>query len=722
MNFKKINLLKNLFLFLVVLLSMNSCHEEDLDSVVTTTTEQINVDNYNIYSTSYKHLKGDNAILDQKLKSINKGNVIDLQLRTDSELYNFSFEEEQVQVIETNNYTSYTFLVLRDDQTPFMIENYMLIQYDDGNYNQYLISYNYTYSADGEKLFSDENTVITEIFDDSLIQSRITCVPELVDSFETTICTNMICTGGANHDINEYSDCDCVWNTTLNCNPPSIDCGENTIFIYEENCSGSDVNPNNPNNTTNPGGSTTGNTFIAVPNKTETINVQEELIDDLQLERLIDQPLINWINDVNNTVETTLLYNYVNDNRLEDGSVSQEAIDFSIKFIGISDQVSDLSVLSTVFEHKSFTRVIGNILTASLSKVFTEHSEAFNEVADIDTLSLTDWQMISEKALELYEILPAYPNGIVIGQNDLSIEHQNLVTFNSTIIVFLPHIKSLTFNHWPTTAEQWSAIATILGQFLIELGLAVIPGSSIIDVTNGLEEGDYWAVTIGIAGLVVDAFGGTIIKIIGKVGKVAWKTFKIFKLVFNHLNGIVNTIELGFKTVLDGDLVKIVDNAGNTIGDIVSTVLRLKYTGFGGDIITQPDKTTTLIGKWANQLENIWNTGLAKQGENVGGINILGDISGSLQQQWNINKQWLMDAMSRGDAIRVTADPSNVSNVIYNNVDNINFNNFNEVVNYMTSFDELSPQFANLSFFGKEIHTLLNNGYSFNLLTNTFQL
>tara|TARA_B100000963_G_scaffold170498_1_gene148345 strand:- start:1523 stop:1834 length:312 start_codon:yes stop_codon:yes gene_type:complete len=42
-------------------------------------------------------------------------------------------------------------------------------------------------------------------------------------------------------------------------------------------------------------------------------------------------------------------------------------------------------------------------------------------------------------------------------------------------------------------------------------------------------------------------------------------------------------------------------------------------------------KTTTLIGKWENQIESLWNTDLHLQvsngGSNVNGLNILGEIT-----------------------------------------------------------------------------------------------
>ncbi|PIV97663.1 MAG: hypothetical protein COZ16_06820 [Flavobacteriaceae bacterium CG_4_10_14_3_um_filter_31_253] len=55
-------------------------------------------------------------------------------------------------------------------------------------------------------------------------------------------------------------------------------------------------------------------------------------------------------------------------------------------------------------------------------------------------------------------------------------------------------------------------IGNLFAQFLPELALGFIPGSDIIEVIKGANQGDAVAVAIGLAGLIVDAFGGTILK------------------------------------------------------------------------------------------------------------------------------------------------------------------------------------------------------------------
>lgn len=142
-----------------------------------------------------------------------------------------------------------------------------------------------------------------------------------------------------------------------------------------------------------------------------------------------------------------------------------------------------------------------------------------------------------------------------------------------------------------------------------------------------------------------------------------------------------------------------------------------------GDVITNSDKTTTLIGKWANQIENIWNTGLAKQGANKGGINILGEaIGNTIEEIWANNKIWLDDAIARGDDIRVTANPLDINNVFYNTsgIDPSKFSNIDTLKEYLISLT--TEEINKLGYYGKEIRYLFQKGYNFNSILNQFIL
>ncbi|WP_298894086.1 hypothetical protein [uncultured Psychroserpens sp.] len=361
---------------------------------------------------------------------------------------------------------------------------------------------------------------------------------------------------------------------------------------------------------------------------------------------------------------------------------------------------------------------------------FVEFNEALDTAANNESLSAEDLDIMGQKTKAAYNQLINYASAIegISDINELQyIMPQHVidqVEINITETTILPEVKSLSQSSWPQNAEEWTAMAEIMGQFLVEIGLALIPGSSIVDVVGGLDEGDYWLVTAGIAGLVIDAFGGVILKTIAKAGKAIYKSFKIFKLAYKYLAEIRRGLTAGLKTVLEGDTVKILDDADNLIARIYNNILTFKYTGFGGDIVTKPNKTTTVIGKWVDNVDGggtskVINSGLSKSGENVGGINALSfDGSGMTEaQQWLVNQQWLDDAIVRGDDIRVISNPLENINKFKVNTNGQFVNSIGDVI----PESELTSQGV-LSFFGKEIEHLENAGYVYDVITKQWYL
>ena len=219
-----------------------------------------------------------------------------------------------------------------------------------------------------------------------------------------------------------------------------------------------------------------------------------------------------------------------------------------------------------------------------------------------------------------------------------------------------------------------------------------------------------------------------------KIGKKVFtsirRTFRIFEGIGAFAGTVGRSINRGLKIKLDGDDIilhgRLNPNQISIDGDIYSIsnrVLSYNYSGFGGNIYSDASKTTTLIGKWDGQLENIWNSGAARQGDNVGGLNVLGDgpFNPDPMRTWNeTNKPWLLRAMEQGDNFRATANPIDASNLFYNNVNNVNFSSFGEVTKYMTSFSENSQQFRDLGFYGKEVFTFINSGYTFDHINHLF--
>ena len=115
---------------------------------------------------------------------------------------------------------------------------------------------------------------------------------------------------------------------------------------------------------------------------------------------------------------------------------------------------------------------------------------------------------------------------------------------------------------------------------------------------------------------------------VGKDEVKAWDAIKITGLrtdVDVWLPRVSQWIDEGIEFVESGTKV-ILKKGGNDVGEIVNDILHVKYTGFGADVVCDAGKTTTCVGKWNGGTGTIWNNGLAGQGANPGGVNILGDV------------------------------------------------------------------------------------------------
>lgn len=250
------------------------------------------------------------------------------------------------------------------------------------------------------------------------------------------------------------------------------------------------------------------------------------------------------------------------------------------------------------------------------------------------------------------------------------------------------------------------------------IGRYVLPIEDIKIIIDGKDFDGQDVSRLKAAGFLLLAIvpGSKALKVVGNVSDALFVAVKIGKSTL-----VVDTVRTGLKVVTDNNIIKFLSKTGNEIARVVNGVMTFKYTGFGGSIITKANKTTTLIGKWENQLENIWKTGLAKHGKNTGGLNILGEPFGSnVAEIWANNKKWLDRAISRGDNIRVTANPLDINNVFHikTGIDPSKFSNINSLKDYLLGLS--SSRVEQLGYYGREIRHLFQNGYNFDSVTKQF--
>ena len=228
----------------------------------------------------------------------------------------------------------------------------------------------------------------------------------------------------------------------------------------------------------------------------------------------------------------------------------------------------------------------------------------------------------------------------------------------------------------------------------------------------------------GIVGLILKTFTpDKLFKTVWRTGRVVRKGFKFVKYGRKYLDEIGLALEKGLKADVDGSIIRISKN-GDEVARVTNNVLTFKYTGFGGEITANPNKTTTLIGKWIDRvdgvgLKKINESGLTSSGRNIGGFNILSantDIYKTDGEIWaNVNEPWLYEAISNNDIIRNVSNPFDINNRFKKN----EFDQFVDLNGLPISQTEVGTRGV-LSFFGREVELLQSNGYVLNANNKTW--
>ena len=615
-----------------------------------------------------------------------------------SEEYDLHYSLDRIYMIEGDHYQQFSFIVESSESTNNQFENYVLIQFADESFRQFVITYEYTNPEKDEYIFSS----IRELNGGSLI-SRTTgfCdnLPQLTP-VTVEVCTYSNCSGigAGDHTYENRSQCNCY--DMDNCTPPSRDC--NPVTQYEMVCSssGSDGGTDDSNNNTggggggNAGGTGDGNTNGDTTGGDEGIPIVP--VEDLRLSEFISSLNAEekaWWDDDSNLMFRNIIQDFLELNDYSD-----------LAYIGAEGQI-ELELKAGEYNWEP-----GSGKVAGLE--YTHVDQRYSAGA---YFLLTDGSIVFNNAFEQK----------LTAAGDLTYKYQE----NSNI----PHEKfyyiKIPGYDWAEMLFDPDNLADSLRRML-ELGtyeLGVVFGRYVFPIEDikimitgtdfdGVEASRWAAAGFFALGIIP---GGKAFRILDDVADAVTIAIRL-----KGGSQVIDLTAAGLKIAEDSasGVIRLLNSLGVEVARVVDGILTFFYNGFGGNIVTTADKTTTLIGRWADPLEDIWNRGLAKQGENIGGLNILGDVTGTPAEKWIKNKEWLEQAIERGDVIRVTADPVNVNNLLHINPDEIIFNSFDEVIDYMGDFDVDSDFFENLGFYGKEVYTLLKNGYTFDPITYTFKL
>lgn len=693
-------------LFFTLIITLTNCEKEEvyfdteqkhvqIEPIVRTLTQ----DNAGVIFNQITHqLKVD--------KYLKKSRETNSSAKTSQDTLGITIYTDVIKEVTIGDYTSYTMSVASPNPDDSKFYNITLESKNgvpDVFMTKYVPTQNWLNNANSTfegNISTHRSNDLTDVFDDNLNdESNDSNGDGAIGGFSTLEGSPYYptdCQGIVNVMFIEVVYlCECADHLPGQC----IDCNAPGYYAYVPYyfCQESD-NPlagtgqiDSTNNNSNTGSTNTDNTnntsasVLIKPNDPTSVN--EAFSSFLQS---LDQSTQNFINNDLNIKNGVQSYWSNND----DSNLTVQIVN---KGVGILNNETSFDTLDTIELKKGYPALIGSILTALNPGLFEEHEEAWEDVDPNNVLDITEWLLVLNKVNDVYfsYTTSALP-GLTFDQNQAIIDSLFVSSYST--------VKSSLDNNWPQNAEEWSALGNVMGQFLVEIGLAFIPGSDIIQVLDGIQEGSITAVVLGVAGLLVDAFGASILKAISKVGKAIYKSFSIFKIIYKYLDEVIQSISLGFKTNLVDDGVEMVNDFNVPVAHIVDDVLTFKYTGFGGDIVTNPNKTTTVLGKWIDPAgggtKEIIESGLSKSGENLGGLNALDELVDGMSSLdiWNtVNKPWLEAAVSRGDIIRAVSDP----NVLSNMTNPTNFNG--------------------LSFFGMEHDYLINiANYTYDAITKTY--
>ncbi|QTE21822.1 hypothetical protein [Polaribacter cellanae] len=562
--------------------------------------------------------------------------------KSSSRKKSFEVIKKFVKKIKKENYTSYTFLIKRDKNIyqNSVFEN-LVVEKKNNKIKAFIIKYepSLEYLHSKNLPFSGKLSVQKIDYDPSFL-SKMQRECGWIETYTRRNCTVHGYNGVNIPGCNNYGKDSFVYSASYVCSDSG---GGGTSF-------GSGGSSTGGGGGSKGGGSTTSPVYPCEdPIHGCDKMPWKQLANQLEI---TDQTQIDWVNDSANLLQVNALFNF------------GEANQWSNSVIAISQQI-----------------VSGLSNTNNLNLSFEENLAVKN------------------KATEIFDII-AKNNFTNIDQ--FSLADQKTIAKNSLFIGLLPSVSSIIGNYWPKNAEQWAVIGDLFVQFLPELALGFIPGSSIVDVIKGLDKGDAVGVAFGIAGVIADVFGGTILGGLTKAVKIGKKVFTSFKLTYKFVTVVGKGLKAGLKVSLEGTTV-ILKKSGNEIARIANNVMTFNYSGFGGKIITNPNKTTTVIGRFDDLInppgvKTIKDSSLYKYGENSGGINILDAPTGTWSIQ--LNMDWLNDAIQRGDIIRVVSNPLDNRNLF-------RLDSFGNITNQLTPF-------------GMEVNRLNLAGYTFNPSTFEF--
>ncbi|WP_430413127.1 hypothetical protein [Kordia sp.] len=319
--------IRNCYLVFLLLMSIVGCQNDETVENQPTEVQRVVLD------FKAKKIKGSTLFQQNKdLDRLLTSSVLNNDLRSEdlnSSLYDFTIDTTNVQIISSDTFDSYTFIVEREETETNVLENYILTMFNDGSYAQMLLSYPFSVIND-EKQYDFDNATGVYIVDNSLLigESDSPCpsTTEEIIAWEDGGCIAVNCGEGKDHSPGEVCD-NGEYNAYWHCSGAWVVTG----CVY--NSGGLYTGTGDPSNsTTNGGGNNNNNTDNFIPNEEIPViplmkTALEEIIDcmnngsiDLYAEPMLTNAMIVWLS--NNRVYSNLVNQFLKFSNCSDESIN----------------------------------------------------------------------------------------------------------------------------------------------------------------------------------------------------------------------------------------------------------------------------------------------------------------------------------------------------------------------------------------------------------------
>ncbi|WP_299626509.1 hypothetical protein [uncultured Tenacibaculum sp.] len=540
-------LIRLLILFILPTILYN-CNNDD-DQLIP--VEENDANHFESSILTFEKLQTKNRSAAHKLTNINSNNTR-LQKKGGSSTNYLSLDKNNILELRTKFYNSYTVPAFKKEMSSNIMINYVLTSYPNGDFKQHIM----TYYVDENGFIDDTKTKVESLKGELLLSRGNECVT--FSDIQDIKCENIYCDTPGHEDGSQIGK-GCIGDILK---PTGTNC--KVTYLNEEDCSsgggssnGGSVGNDNSNTSGNSGTGSGDNSGASIGSGSSAITA----------------PVASAFNDKNFTdfvrKLSPLQQLWVSTNRdlanqfgnlyIESG-YSPELVTLIDKSINIFINQGTVADLTSEYEMINFVDLVNLFLISIDGERYSEFQPYLLELKNVD-LNIVERQKINLEVAELADLVLKVKITTDIANIDGI--HSKIRKIENAISIF-PSIHDLK-RYWPSNVDEWKIVGQLFGSAALEIILANIPFSDVLNIAEDFDNGDTFALALGLGGLVVDALGVGFIKGFVKSAKIGVKLANAWLKIVDFLEPLAKVINKGFRTKVVDDVLELTDDAGNLI-------------------------------------------------------------------------------------------------------------------------------------------------------------